>query len=202
MKSDRGSVIVETDIYKGAKAKMPVLRTVLDVLSITAVITFIVCNAYIPADKYVLILLDVILGVFGVLLLLCLMKSANSFMSLKKFYAEANVKTNYEFFANGVGMYQSRSGSVEDCEILYYSSLLKKWENKTDICFMSNQFAYYRVDKNGLDDEELNAVRAALQLPYSGKKTELSTAKLRIEPFSALIADKELINDNDTDKTD
>lgn len=196
MKTERGSVIVDTDIYNGAKAKLPVLRTVVDVLSLTFIITFIVCSRDIfpDADKYVLILLDFIFGIFGILILLCLRKSVSEFMQLKKFYAEADVKTRYEFFANGVGMYQSRNGKVEDCEVLEYSTLSKKWETKKDICFMANQYAFYKVEKSGLDDDELNAVRAALGLPYTGNKIQLATAKLKIAPFNALIANKELIS--------
>ena len=191
MKSNRGTVIVETDVYKDMKARLPILRTLLDVLSLTAIVSFIVCNGYIPADANVLIFLDVILGIFGVFLLFCMMKPIEEFKTLKKFYAEAKVKTEYEFFANGVGMYQHRKGKLEDCEILSYSSLRKKWENKTYIGFMGYQFGVYVIKKSGINEEELNTIRAALGLPFSGKKIDLPTADLKIAPFIAEIKPKE-----------
>lgn len=190
MKTERGTVKVTTAIYKGAKARFPVLRTILDILSISAIVTFIASNKYISADKNVLIFLDVILGVFGVFLLLCMTKPIDNYMKMKNFYKTASAINEYEFFANCVGMLQSRDGNVEDCEILSYSKILSKSETKTHIYFTNTQYGVYTVDKSGLAEDELNAVRAALGLPFSGKKMDLPTAKLKIEPYSALIEEK------------
>lgn len=187
MKSNRGTVIVETELYKDSKARMPVLRTILDVLAITGIWTFILCNKDIPVNKNVLLFLDIILGFFSLLILVCLGNAADNYRKWKKFYAEADVVNKYEFFANCVGMYQRRNGHVEGCEILYFWTLLKKWETKKYICFMSNQYDGYYLSKSGLEEDELNAIRAALGLPYSGEKMDLPTAELKIAPFVALI---------------
>ena len=202
MKTERGTIKVTTAIYKGAKARFPVLRTILDILSISAIVTFIASNKYISADKNVLIFLDVILGVFGLLILFCMMKPIDNYLRTKKFYETADAVNEYEFFANGVGMLQRRGGNVEDSEILYYSSILSKSETKTHIYFTNKQFGVYTVDKRGLEADELNAVRAALGLPYSGKKMELPTVKLRIEPYSALIEKKESVDTNASETTE
>ena len=191
MRSERGSVVVKVNLYKDSKARMPILRTVTDVLLLTTIITFICCNGYIPADKAVLFVLDVFFGIQGVLLLFCLQDNVSNFMKMKKFYAEADVQNEYEFFSNAVGMYQYRSGKIAGCEILYYTQMAKKWETKTRICFTNNQFDFYYLPKSEVDAADLNDIRAALGLPFTGEKPELKKAELSIAPFTALVKEEE-----------
>lgn len=169
------------------KAKFPVLRVVLDVVLLSIIITFISCNGEIKADKNALIVLDIFFGIIAFFISICLYGTVQSYLKLRNFYAATEAENEYEFFANGVGIYQRRQGKLINSEILYYNVLSKAAENKTYFNLFRNNYEAYPVSKNDLTEEELNAIRHALGLPYNGKKFELAEAELELPPYIATV---------------
>lgn len=197
MKTSRGSIKIINQLYKDMRARFPVLRVVLDVVLLSFIITFIVvCNGNINADKNVLIFLDIVFGIIAFFIAVCLYRTVQDFLNMKKFYAETDAENEYEFFANAVGIYQRRLGRLFSSEVLYYTSIAKATENKTYFNLFRNDYEIYPVSKAGLSEEELNAIRHALKLNYNGKKCELQNVELEIPPYIAIVLKEEKDGEN------
>ena len=195
MVTDRNSIKVVNQLYKDMKARFPVLRVVLDIILLSIIITFIGCNGSIKADKSVLLVLDIVFGIIAFLIAICLYATVQDFLRKRNFYATTEAENEYEFFADGFGIYQRRNGRLIASEITYYNMLSKSTENKTYFNLFRNDYESYPVCKKDLTEDELIAIRRALglpcKLPHNSKKIELPRVELAIPPYVAITLKEE-----------